>query len=62
MTITTMLLIISGALFGALLGAFIVRKSMEARMRSTTNAAQKIIDEERNHVLKILKLKAVMRL
>jgi ribonuclease Y len=47
MTVTTMLLIISGALLGALVGAFIVKKSMEARMRSTTNAAQKIIDEAR---------------
>jgi ribonuclease Y len=40
-----MLLILAGALLGALLGAFIVRKSMEARMASTTKAAQKIIDE-----------------
>jgi ribonuclease Y len=47
MTLTTMLLIISGVLLGALVGAFIVKKSMEARMRSTTNAAQKIIDEAR---------------
>ncbi len=47
MTGTTMLLILSGILLGALLGAFIVRKSMEARMTSTTKAAQKIIDEAR---------------
>ena len=47
MTGTTILLILSGALLGGLLGAFIVKKSMEARMASTTNAAQKIIDEAR---------------
>jgi ribonuclease Y len=40
-----MLLILAGALFGALVGAIIVKKSMEARMASATNAAQKIIDE-----------------
>jgi ribonuclease Y len=40
-----MLLILFGTLFGALVGAFIVKKSMEARMASTTKAAQKIIDE-----------------
>ena len=45
MTATTMLLILAGALFGALVGAIIVKKSMEARMASATNAAQKIIDE-----------------
>ncbi|MGB7030238.1 MAG: ribonuclease Y [Syntrophobacteria bacterium] len=45
MTATTMLLILAGALFGALVGAIIVKKSMEARMASATNAAQKIIDD-----------------
>jgi ribonuclease Y len=47
MTLTTIVLIMSGALFGALLGALIVKKNMEARMTSTKNAAQKIIDEAR---------------
>jgi ribonuclease Y len=47
MTLTTIVLIIAGALFGALLSALIVKKSMEARMTSTKNAAQKIIDEAR---------------
>ena len=45
MTATTMLLILAGALFGALVGAIIVKKSMVARMASATNAAQKIIDD-----------------
>jgi ribonuclease Y len=45
MTVTTILLIISGTLLGALLGGLIVKKSLEARIKSTTNAAQKIIDE-----------------
>jgi ribonuclease Y len=40
-----MLLILAGALLGALVGAFIVKKSMEARMASATNAAQKIIGD-----------------
>ncbi len=45
MTATTMLLILAGTLFGALVGALIVKKSMEARMAFATNAAQKIIDD-----------------
>ena len=47
MTGTMILLIISGIFMGALLSAVIVKKSMEARMTSTTNAAQKMIDEAR---------------
>ncbi len=45
MTVTTILLILSGILVGALLGGLIVKKSLEARIKSTTNAAQKIIDD-----------------
>jgi len=47
MTGTTILLIMSGIFIGALLGAVIVKKTMEARMTSSANSAQKMIDEAR---------------
>ena len=47
MTGTMILLILFAVFFGGLLGAIVVKKSMEARMTSTKNAAQKMIDEAR---------------
>ena len=60
MTGTTILLIISGIFIGALLGAVIVKKSMEARMASTANAAQKMIDEARKEA-ETLKKEAMLQ-
>ncbi|UCG11667.1 MAG: ribonuclease Y [Deltaproteobacteria bacterium] len=47
MTISIVLLILSATLLGGLLGAFIVKKLTEARVTSTENAAQRIVDEAR---------------
>jgi ribonuclease Y len=45
MTSTTAVLILSGIFLGALVGALVVRKIMEARMTFTRNAAQKVVDD-----------------
>jgi ribonuclease Y len=47
MTGTMILLLLFAVFFGGLLGGIVVKKSLEARMTSTKNAAQKMIDQAR---------------